>query len=330
MSWKKRKILVTGADGFIGSHLTERLAKEGAEVRAFVYYNSFNSWGWLETLPPKLLSKLDVFTGDVRDPHGVAKAMEGIDIVFHLAALIGIPFSFHSPDSYVDTNVKGTLNILQAARRLNVGRIIHTSTSEVFGTAQYVPMDEKHPIEPQSPYAATKAAADQLAISFYRSFNLPVTVLRPFNTFGPRQSARAVIPTIITQIFSGQKKIKLGNVETTRDFNYVTNTVDAFLTVALHDKTIGFTFNSGSNREISIRELAALIGKILDKPVEITTDEKRFRPGKSEVERLVCDSTALTKVCRWKPDVSLEDGLQKTCAWIQEKLKHYKAEIYNV
>ena len=330
MNWKNKKVLVTGADGFIGSHLTERLVAMGCRVRAFVYYNSFNSWGWLEESVPSTLKKIDVFTGDVRDPNGVYEAMKDVDIVFHLAALIGIPFSFHSPDSYVDTNIKGTLNVLQAARKLKTQRIVHTSTSEVFGTAQYVPMDEKHPIVPQSPYAATKAAADQLALSFYLSFGLPVSILRPFNTFGPRQSARAVIPTIMTQILSGQKEIKLGNIETTRDLNYVDNTIDAFLAVAQSPQAVGQTLNAGTNREISIQELVLLIGKILKRPVKIAVDPARLRPGKSEVERLVCDARQLRELCGWMPRVSLEEGLDKTARWMKKNLKKYKADLYNV
>jgi len=297
MSWKNKKILVTGADGFIGSHLVEKLVFKGAKVKAFVYYNSFNHWGWLDKLPLKTLNKIDVFTGDVRDPNGVETAIKGCKMVFHLAALIGIPFSYHSPDSYVDTNVKGTLNVLQAAKKLKVQRVIHTSTSEVYGTAQLVPITEDHPIHPQSPYAATKSAADSLALSFFRSFGLPVTILRPFNTFGPRQSARAVIPTIICQIYSGAKTLKLGNLETTRDFNYVSNTVDAFIRVAESDKMIGEVLNSGSGSEISIGELAEIIMKITQRKLKIISDAQRIRPEKSEVERLVCDNQKIQQLC---------------------------------
>ncbi len=330
MNLKGKNILVTGADGFIGSHLVEKLVQEGARVRAFVYYNSFNSWGWLDTFPKATLKKLEIFSGDVRDPNGIYKAMEGIDVVFSLAALIGIPYSYHSPDSYVDTNIKGILNILQAAQKHKTQRIIHTSTSEVFGTAQYVPMDEKHPIHPQSPYAATKAAADQLALSFHRSFGTPVVVLRPFNTFGPRQSARAVIPTIISQICSGAKKVKLGNIQTTRDFNYVTNTVDAFLAVAQHDKCVGDVFNVGMNSEFSTKDLVSLIAHIMKRKVTIEIDRQRLRPDKSEVERLFCDASKIKKVCQWQPKVSLESGLEKTCQWFKKNWQLYKTDIYNV
>jgi len=330
MNWKNRKVLVTGADGFIGSHLVEALLKKGAKVRAFVYYNSFNSWGWLDHFPKAKLMKIDVFTGDIRDPNGVYEAVKGIDYVFHLAALIGIPFSYHSPDSYVDTNIKGTLNILQAARKIKVSKVVHTSTSEIYGTAQYVPIDEGHPINPQSPYAATKSAADSLALSFYRSFHLPVTILRPFNTFGPRQSARAVIPTIVTQIYSGKKLIKLGNVNALRDLNYVGNTVNAFIKLAELSETNGNIYNSGSGREISIKDLVALIIKITNKKVKVVIDKKRMRPKKSEVEQLMCDATKLKELCHWKSEVSLEDGLKETCQWIKKNLNQYKSEIYNV
>ncbi len=328
--WKNKKILITGADGFIGSHLTQRLVNAGAQVRAFVYYNSFSSWGWLETLAKEEQERLDVFMGDVRDPNGVETAMKDVAIVFHLAALIGIPYSYHSPDSYVDTNIQGTLNILQAARKLKAKKVLHTSTSEVYGTAQYVPMDERHPIVPQSPYAATKAAADDLALSFYRSFDLPVTVVRPFNTFGPRQSARAIIPTIITQIQSGTKTIQLGNLAATRDFNYVVNLVDAFLALAQATKTDGEVFNVGTGDDISVRGLVDLVSKITGKKVRIAQEKKRFRPQKSEVERLQCRAAKIKKVCGWTPRVSLEEGLELTCRWFQDNAHRYKAEIYHV
>ncbi|MFA5059058.1 MAG: NAD-dependent 4,6-dehydratase LegB [Candidatus Omnitrophota bacterium] len=330
MNWKKKKILVTGADGFIGSHLVERLIKSGAHLRAFTYYNSFNTWGWLDSLSKDQLKKIEVFSGDVRDPNGVLEAMKGVDIVFNLAALIGIPFSFHSPDSYVDTNIKGILNVLQAARKTGVERIIHTSTSEVFGTAQYVPMDENHPLNPQSPYAATKAAADHLALSFYHSFKLPVTILRPFNTFGSRQSARAVIPTIITQIYSGKRSIQLGNLKTTRDFNYVSNVVDGYMKLAQTQNVDGKVFNIGTNSEISILELVRLISAIMGKKITITTQKERLRPHTSEVERLWCNASCFSQLCGWAPKVSLEEGLKKTCQWIKANLSKYKAEIYNV
>jgi NAD dependent epimerase/dehydratase len=330
VKWKNKRVLVTGADGFIGSHLVEKLLKKGCRIRAFTYYNSFNSWGWLDSFPKRLLREFEIFSGDIRDPSGVEQAVGGVDVVFHLAALIGIPFSYHSPDSYVDTNIKGTLNVLQAARKHKVQKIIHTSTSEVFGTAQYVPMDEDHPIHPQSPYAASKSAADELALSFYHSFNIPVSVLRPFNTFGPRQSARAIIPTIIIQILAGKRTIHLGNIETRRDFNYITNTTDAFLALAESEKTQGEFYNVGTNREVSIKELVSLISKIMNRPIKIVLQKQRLRPSKSEVERLLCDPTKFKKKCAWKPRVSLEEGLKKTCQWFKSNMKLYKPEMYNV
>ncbi len=330
MKWTNKKVLVTGADGFIGSHLVEELVRQGARVRAFAYYNSFNSWGWMDQFPKSTLSQVDVFTGDIRDPNGVLTAMTGCDYVFHLAALIGIPFSYHSPDSYVDTNIKGTLNILQAARQLNVKRVVHTSTSEVYGTAQYAPIDELHPINPQSPYAATKSAADTLALSFYRSFNLPVTVLRPFNTFGPRQSARAVIPTIISQIYAGKKIIRLGNLDVTRDFNYVGNTVDSFLKSAESKKTLGEVVNSGSGREISLRDLIEVIQQVTGSKIKVETDKARLRPAKSEVERLICSADKIQQLTNWTPAVTLEQGLKKTAKWIKANINTFKTDIYNV
>lgn len=330
MNIRGRRILVTGSEGFIGSHLTEALLKRGAAVRAFVLYNSFNSWGWLDTLPKAELRKLDVFTGDIRDPNGVLTAMKGVDAVFHLAALIGIPYSYHSPDSYVDTNIKGTLNVLQAARALNVKKIIHTSTSEVYGTAQYAPIDENHPLNPQSPYAATKSAADQLALSFYSSFDLPVVVARPFNTFGPRQSARAVIPTIISQIVSGARSIKLGNLGALRDLNYVTNTVDGFMDLLERDAGVGEVYNIGYGREVSVKEVFELVAGILKKRPRLVVAQERVRPAKSEVGRLLCDSAKFKKAFDWKPRVSLEKGLELTCRWIKNNLDRYKTDIYNV
>ena len=330
MNWKNKKILVTGADGFIGSHLVEKLVGLGADVRAFSFYNSFNTWGWMDSFSKDTLKKIHVFTGDIRDPNGVSTAVEDREIIFHLAALIGIPFSYHSPDSYVDTNVKGTLNILQAAKKCGVKKIVHTSTSEIYGTAQYAPIDEKHPVNPQSPYAATKSAADSLALSFHRSFELPVTVLRPFNTFGPRQSARAIIPTIISQIYAGQKTIKLGNMNVTRDFNYVSNTVDSFLKVAVSPKTIGEVINSGSGREAAIGEVLEIIQDITKSKVKVVTEQSRMRPEKSEVERLICSSEKLQQLTDWKPEVSLEAGLKKTCQWIKTNMKTFKTDIYNV
>ncbi|MBI3601377.1 MAG: GDP-mannose 4,6-dehydratase [Candidatus Omnitrophica bacterium] len=330
MKLKGKKILITGADGFIGSHLTERCIAAGASVRAFVYYNSFNQWGWLDTVPKKILDKHEVFAGDIRDFGCVLEACQDIDIVFHLAALISIPYSYRAPDSFVATNITGTMNVLQAARILGVKKVVHTSTSEVYGTAQYVPIDENHPINPQSPYAATKSAADSLAVSFYRSFDLPVTVLRPFNTFGPRQSARAVIPTIISQILAGCKVIKLGNVESIRDLNYIGNTIDAFIHLAQTDKGLGQVFNTGSGVEVSVGEVAAIIQKILGVRVKIEMDKQRIRPVKSEVEKLVCSCVKLNNLTGWQPEISLEQGLRRTCAWIKKHMNHYKTDIYNV
>ncbi len=326
------KILVTGADGFIGSHLVEELIRQDKEVRAFILYNSFNSWGWLDSLPKEIQNNIDVFAGDIRDPNGIRQAMQGCDTVLHLAALIAIPYSYHSPDTYVDTNIKGTLNVLQAARDLDVSHVVHTSTSEVYGTAKYVPITEEHPLQGQSPYSATKIAADQLAYSFYSSFDLPVTILRPFNTYGPRQSARAVIPTVITQIAAGQKTIKLGSLHPTRDFSYVSDTVNGFIAVSKSNNTYGEFINCGSNYEISIGDTVKLIADIMDVDVEIISDEVRLRPGKSEVERLWCDSSKLKKLTGFKPSVSLRDGLEKTIQWFLEpnNLTQYKAEIYNV
>jgi NAD dependent epimerase/dehydratase len=326
------KILVTGADGFIGSHLTEELFKQGYDVRAFVYYNSFNSWGWLDSIPVEVRNSLDVVAGDVRDPNGVRQAMQGCDIVFHLAALIAIPYSYHSPDMYVDTNVKGTLNILQAARDLEISHVIHTSTSEVYGTAQFVPITEEHPLQGQSPYSATKIAADQLAFSFYASFGLPVSIMRPFNTYGPRQSARAIIPTVITQIASGMKKIKLGSLHPTRDFNYVADTVQGYISLSKSDQAYGEFVNCCSNYEISIEDTVQLIAQIMDADIEILTDEVRLRPEKSEVERLWGDNSKLEELTGFKPEISLRDGLERTIEWFLDKdnLSNYKANIYNV
>ena len=330
MLWKNRKVLVTGADGFIGSHLVERLVTQGCRVRAFVYYNSFNSWGWLDHASLQVAKCIEIFPGDIRDPNGVAEACRGVDTIFHLAALIGIPFSYHSPDSYIDTNVKGTLNILQAARKCKVKKVIHTSTSEVYGTAQYAPIDEKHPINPQSPYAASKSAADSLALSFYSSFDLPVVVLRPFNTYGPRQSARAVIPTILTQVCAGQKSVKLGNLQVTRDFNFVSDTVEAFLRLAESDGGPGEVFNAGSGLETSLREVIAAIRKITGIDFKVVVGKERLRPQKSEVERLVCNADKLRGVSGWKPRVSLEEGLKQTYLWIRKNRHRYKEGIYNV
>lgn len=325
-----KKVLVTGADGFIGSHLTENLLEKGYDVKAFVYYNSFNNWGWLDTFPKEKLDQIEIFAGDIRDPNGVREAMKGVDEVFHLAALIAIPFSYHSPDSYVDTNIKGTLNVLQAARELDTSRILVTSTSEVYGTAQYVPIDEKHPFQGQSPYSATKIGADRLAESFYRSFNLPVSIVRPFNTFGPRQSARAVIPTIISQLLAGKDKIELGVLTPTRDFNYVKDTAAGFIAIAESDKTIGEEINIATQREISIGDLAKEIIAQINSDAEIVCDEKRLRPEKSEVNRLLGDNTKIKALTNWKQQYTFEEGIAETIAWIREHMQAYKTDIYNV
>jgi NAD dependent epimerase/dehydratase len=331
-----KTVLVTGADGFIGSHLTEALVRQGYSVRAFVYYNSFNSWGWLDQCADDIKGKFEVFPGDVRDPHGVKEAMKGCDAVLHLAALIAIPFSYHSPDTYVDTNIKGTLNVLQAARELGVERIIHTSTSEVYGTARFVPITEDHPLQGQSPYSATKIAADQLAYSFYSSFALPVVTVRPFNTYGPRQSARAVIPTIITQIANGERKIQLGALTPTRDFSYVQDTVNGFLAALNSKNGLGQVINLGSNFEISISETVALIAESMNATVEITSSEKRLRPENSEVERLWADNSKANELFGWQPTYSGRDGfkrgLEETIAWFTESdnLRSYKSDIYNL
>ena len=324
------KILVTGAEGFIGSHLTELLVNEGYDVRAMIQYNSFNNWGWIDTFDDAIKKKLDIFAGDVRDPNGVRTAMEGCDAVFHLAALIAIPYSYHSPDMYVDTNIKGTLNILQAARDLHTERILVTSTSEVYGTAQYVPIDEKHPYQGQSPYSATKIGADRLAESFFRSFDLPVTIVRPFNTYGPRQSARAVIPTIITQLLSGMKEIKLGSLTPTRDFNYVKDTARGFLEIYRSDKTIGEEINIATQKEISIGELAEELIRQIDPSAKIVCDEQRVRPEKSEVNRLLGSNEKIRRLTNWEPQYTFEEGIAETIAFLRENLDKYKADIYNL
>lgn len=327
-----KKVLVTGADGFIGSHLTEELVKQGYNVKAFVYYNSFNSWGWIDTLPKDIKNKIEVFAGDVRDPNGVREAMKDCDTVFHLAALIGIPFSYHSPDSYVDTNIKGTLNILQAAKLLNTKRILVTSTSEVYGTAQFVPITEEHPFQGQSPYSATKIGADRLAESFYRSFDLPVTIVRPFNTFGPRQSARAIIPTIIIQLQNGFEEIKLGSLSPTRDFVYVKDTANGFIEIAKSEKTIGEEINIATQSEISVGDLVQELIRQINPEAKIISDEQRIRPEKSEVNRLFGSNEKLKKLTNWKQKYYLEEGLKETIKWFSDKdnLKQYKAGIYNV
>lgn len=329
---RMEKVLVTGADGFIGSHLAEMLVREGCRVRAFVLYNSFNSWGWMDRVPKDILAEVEIWTGDIRDPNGVRKAVQGTNTVYHLAALIGIPFSYHSPDLYVDTNIKGTLNILQACRDLGVNRVAVTSTSEVYGTAQYVPIDEKHPLQGQSPYSASKIGADKIAESFHLSFGLPVVTVRPFNTYGPRQSARAVIPTIITQLLRGGGRVKLGSLHTTRDLNYVEDICRGFLALAQCDAAVGKVVNVGSGREITIGDLAAAIAKLMDRDMEITTDDERIRPADSEVERLLCDNRLMQSLTGWAPVVSLEEGLRRTIDWFRDDadMSMYKPEIYNV
>jgi NAD dependent epimerase/dehydratase len=322
------KVLVTGSEGFIGSHLTELLVEKGFEVKAFVRYNFKNDWGWLEE--SKYKNDIEIYTGDVRDFDSVYDAMKDVDVVFHLAALIGIPYSYISPLAYIKTNTEGTYNVLESGRKLNLKRIIITSTSEIYGTAQYVPIDEKHPYNPQSPYAASKAAADHLALSYYRSFGTPVTIIRPFNTYGPRQSARAVIPTIISQILAGKKQIKLGNLSPTRDLNYVKDIANGFITVGLHENTIGNVYNLGTGQEISIGDLAEKIIELTEKEVEIIEDTQRIRPEKSEVERLLSNAEKAKKTTGWKPKYMLEEGLKETIDWIQDNLHHYKPEIYNV
>jgi NAD dependent epimerase/dehydratase len=330
------KILVTGADGFIGSHLTEALIRDGHDVRAFVFYNSFNTWGWLDHCDEDMTGKFEVFAGDIRDPNGVRSAMKGCDAVLHLAALIAIPYSYHSPDTYIDTNIKGTLNIVQAARDLGVSKVVHTSTSEVYGTAKFVPMTEDHMLQGQSPYSASKIGADQIAMSFYSSFGTPVAILRPFNTYGPRQSARAVIPTIITQIANGQSQIKLGAIYPTRDFNYVTDTIAGFIAALNSDKSTGEVVNIGSNFEISIEDTARTIAKIMGAEIEIISDEQRLRPDNSEVERLWASNEKANELLGWQPKYGGREGfhrgLEETVAWFSNPshLASYKPEIYNL
>ena len=323
-------VLVTGADGFIGSHLTEELVKKGYNVRAFCFYNSFNSWGWLDTFDNDTLKNIDIFTGDIRDPNGVREAMKGIDVVFHLAALIAIPFSYHSPDSYVDTNIKGTLNVLQAGKHLGTKRILVTSTSEVYGTAKYVPIDENHPYQGQSPYSATKIGADRLAESFYRSFDMPISIVRPFNTFGPRQSARAIIPTIISQLLSGKTEIKLGSLTPTRDFNYVKDTVNGFIAISESDKTIGQEINIATQKEISMEDVAKTIINIINPKAKIVCDEDRLRPKNSEVERLLGSNKKIKELTSWQQKYTFEDGIKETIEWFRNNLDRYKTDIYNI
>ncbi|MCI9138656.1 SDR family NAD(P)-dependent oxidoreductase [bacterium 1XD42-8] len=325
-----KKVLVTGADGFIGSHLTETLLEAGYDVKAFVYYNSFNRWGWLDSFPIEKLQEIEIVTGDIRDPNGVSEAMAGTDMVFHLAALVAIPFSYHSPDSYVDTNIKGTLNVLQAGRRLETERIIITSTSEVYGSAQYTPIDESHPFQGQSPYSATKIGADRLAESFYRSFGMPISIVRPFNTYGPRQSARAVIPTIISQLLSGKKEIKLGSLSPTRDFNYVKDTAEGFLAIAQSENTIGEEINIATQQEISVGELAEEIISQINPEAKIICEKKRLRPEKSEVSRLLGANGKIKELTGWSPQYSLQKGIRETIQWMEQNMEAYKADIYNV
>jgi len=330
------KILITGSDGFIGSHLTEALVRASHDVRAFVLYNSFNSWGWLDHCAPDVKGQFEIFTGDIRDPHGVKTAMQGCDAVLHLAALIAIPYSYHSPDTYVDTNVKGTLNVVQAARQLGISKVVHTSTSEVYGTAQFVPITEDHPLQGQSPYSASKIGADQIAMSFYSSFNTPVAIIRPFNTYGPRQSARAVIPTIITQLTNDKRRIKLGNLSPTRDFSYIEDTVNGFIAVMLSDKAIGEVINIGSNYEVSVGETAKLIAEIMAVDLEIENEDVRLRPEKSEVERLWADNSKAKRLLNWEPTYGRREGLRKglveTINWFMDpqNFSKYKSDIYNI
>lgn len=325
-----KKVLLTGADGFIGSHLTEELVKQGYKIRAFSYYNSFNSWGWLDTLSQDIMNEVEVFTGDIRDPNGVREAMKGIDEVYHLAALVAIPYSYHSPDSYVDTNIKGTLNVLQAARDLGTSRVLITSTSEVYGTAQYVPIDEKHPFQGQSPYSATKIGADRLAESFYRCFDLPISIVRPFNTYGPRQSARAVIPTIILQLLSGKLEIELGSLSPTRDFNYVKDTVNGFIEIAKSNKTIGEEINIATQQEISIKELADELIRLINPNAKIVCNDQRLRPDNSEVNRLLGSNEKIMRLTNWVPEFTFERGLKETIQFFKTNMDHYKSNIYNI
>jgi NAD dependent epimerase/dehydratase len=326
------RVLVTGADGFIGSHLVEYLVNKGYKVRAFVLYNSFNSYGWLDNFPKEILSKIEVFSGDIRDPNGMRVAMEGMDTVYHLAALIAIPYSYHSPDNYVDVNIKGTLNVLQAAKLLKTKRVLVTSTSEVYGTAQYVPIDEKHPFQGQSPYSATKIGADRIAESFYRSFDMPISIVRPFNTFGPRQSARAVIPTIITQLLNNETEIKLGDITPTRDLLYVKDTVAGFHEIAINANTIGEEINIATQSEITIGDLAQMLINKINPSAKIITDSDRIRPEKSEVRRLFGSNEKLKQLTNWQQQYTFEQGIEETIEWFRkpENLKQYKHQIYNI
>jgi len=330
MNLKNKKILVTGADGFIGSHLTERLFSAGAKVRALSCYNSFNSWGWLDSLDGGIIKNIEIVSGDIKDPNFTRSIVKGVDIVFHLAALIAIPYSYVAPDSYVQTNITGTLNVVSAAKEFGIEKLVHTSTSEVYGTALYVPIDENHPLQPQSPYSASKIGADMIALSFYKSFNTPVAVIRPFNTFGPRQSMRAVIPTIIVQALSGKKEIKLGALSPKRDFNFVKNTVEGFIKIAESDNSTGEIINIGSAEEHSISETVELIKKITGASFEISCEAERLRAKNSEVERLLACTKKAERLLNWKPPYSFEDGLKETVEWFKNNLKYYKADIYNL
>jgi dTDP-glucose 4,6-dehydratase len=332
MKLEGKRVMVTGADGFIGSHLVEELLEVGAKVKAFCLYNSFNSWGWLDTLSKDKIKQIEIFMGDIRDPNGVKNAVKGCGAVFHLAALIGIPYSYRSPDNYVDTNIKGTLNVLQAAKEAEAERVLVTSTSEVYGTALYTPIDEKHPFQAQSPYSATKIGADRIAESFYCSFNLPVSIVRPFNTYGPRQSTRAVIPTIIGQLLNGAKVLKLGDLKPRRDFNYVKDVCRGFISIAASDKTIGEEINIASGRDISIGELIEIIISLVspNEKIEILSEPERMRPKKSEVMRLMGSNEKLRSLTDWKQRYSLEEGLKETISWLKENLDRYKTDLYNV
>lgn len=325
-----KKVLVTGSEGFIGSHLTEALVSKGYDVKALVQYNSFNSWGFIDTFDKNIKDAIEVVTGDVRDPNGMRHIIKGVDVIYHLAALIAIPYSYYSPDAYVDTNIKGTLNILQAARDFETSKVLVTSTSEVYGTAKYVPIDENHPFQGQSPYSATKIAADRLAESFYRSFDMPISIVRPFNAFGPRQSARAVIPTIIMQLLSGKHEIKLGSLTPTRDFNYVKDIANGFIAIAESDKTIGEEINIATGREITIGELANMIINKLNPNARIICEEERLRPKNSEVNRLLGSNEKIKRLTRWEPKYTFEEGLTETINWIKEHMDMYKSDIYNV
>lgn len=331
MNLENKKILITGADGFIGSHLVERFLKENCEIKAFVYYNSFNSWGWLDNLPKKELREIEVYSGDIRDYNNVKSALKNVDIVCHLAALIGIPYSYIAPESYIETNIKGTFNVIQAAKDFNIEKIIITSTSEIYGTAIYVPIDEKHPSQPQSPYSASKIAADHISMSYYYSFNLPLSIIRPFNTYGPRQSARAVIPTVITQILNNKREIEVGNLSPTRDFTYVLDTCEAYVKMCQKENIEGETFNIGNSMEISIEDLINKIKELMNSDIKIISSDKRKRPDNSEVNRLYADNKKAIKLLDWKPKYSLKEGLKLTIEWFskEENLKRYKL-IYNV